>query len=99
MSQKARRDAAGTVSMSPVLHLKDVGHDGLLPVVFGIAVGLATAFSMARVVTSMLFEMSPYDPFLTVGSALILLCVGASACLVPAKRAAAVDPMQALRSE
>lgn len=74
-------------------------HDGLVPVVLGIAGGLAIAFSMARVVTSMLFEISPYDPFMTIGSALILLCVGVSACLVPAKRAAAVDPMQALRAE
>lgn len=73
--------------------------DGLLPVVLGIFGGLAIAFSMARVVTSMLFEMSPYDPFMSAGSAFVLLCVGASACLIPAKRAAAVDPMQALRAE
>jgi predicted permease len=74
-------------------------HDGMLPVVLGTAGGLAIASSMARVVTSMLFEISPYDPFITVASSFVLLCVGASACLVPAKRAAAVDPMQALRAE
>ncbi len=74
-------------------------HDGLLPVVLGIAGGLALAFSMTRMVTSMLFETSPYDPFLAAGSASILLCVGVLACLFPAKRAAAVDPMLALRSE
>jgi ABC-type antimicrobial peptide transport system permease subunit len=51
-------------------------NDGLLPVLLGIAGGLATAFNMARIVTSMLFEISPYDPFLTVGSALILLFLG-----------------------
>jgi hypothetical protein len=43
--------------------------EGLLPVVLGTAVGLAIAFSMARVVTSMLFNISPYDPLLTMGSA------------------------------
>jgi predicted permease len=73
--------------------------EGLLPVVFGTVAGLAMAFSMARVVTSMLFTISPYDPLMTMGSAFVLLAVGAAACLVPAKRAAAADPMQALRAE
>lgn len=73
--------------------------DGLLPVLAGTVIGLAIAFSMARVVASMLFGISPYNPFITFGSACVLLIVGAAACLAPAKRAATVDPMQALRAE
>jgi predicted permease len=73
--------------------------DGLLPVVTGTALGLAMAFGMARLVSSMLFNISPHDPLLTIGSAFLLLAVGAAACLIPARRATAVDPLQALRAE
>lgn len=73
--------------------------DGLLPVLVGTAAGLVIAYSMARLVASMLFNMSPYDPWMAIGSAFVLLSVGAAACLIPATRAAAIDPMQALRSE
>ncbi len=73
--------------------------DGLLPVIVGTVVGVGVAFSIARVVTSMLFNITPYDPLMTIGSALVLLGVGTAACLVPARRAAAVDPMQALRAQ
>lgn len=78
---------------------KLVLRDGLVPVLLGTVVGLAVAYTMARVVSSMLFNMSPYDPLMTTGAASVLLAVGAAACLIPAKRAAALDPMQALRAE
>lgn len=73
--------------------------DGLLPVALGIASGIVLALTMMRFVASMLFETSPYDPLLTVGSALAILCVGVIACLLPSKRAALIDPMEALRAE
>lgn len=73
--------------------------DGLLPVLLGAGVGLAMAYSMARLMASLLFNISPYDPLMTLGSALLLVAVGAAACLIPAKHAAALDPMQALRAE
>ena len=76
-----------------------VFRDGLLPVLAGTVIGLVIAYSMARVVGSMLFNISPYDPWMTVGSASVLLGVGAAACLIPARRAAKLDPMQALRAE
>ena len=76
-----------------------VFRDGLLPVVAGAAAGVALAFASARLVSSLLFQVSPYDPALAVGAVCALLAVGTTACLLPARRAASVDPMQALRSE
>jgi ABC-type antimicrobial peptide transport system permease subunit len=73
--------------------------DGLLPVAIGAAAGIALAFGSARLISSMLFQVSPYDPALTAAAVLVLLAVGAIACLLPARRAAAVEPMLALRSE
>jgi len=73
--------------------------DGLFPVVWGTAAGVALTFGAGRVVSSLLFQVSPYDPTLTAGAVCVLLAVGATACLLPARRAAAVEPMQALRTE
>jgi len=73
--------------------------DGLLPVALGAAAGVALAFGSARAVNSLLFQVSPYDPAVTLGAVCLLLAVGAAACLLPARRAAAVDPMRTLRME
>ena len=78
---------------------KLVLRDGLLPVVIGAAAGIALAYGSARVVSGLLFEVSAYDPMLTAGAVSILLAVGTIACLLPARRAASVEPMQALRTE
>jgi predicted permease len=73
--------------------------DGLLPVAAGVAVGVAVALGSAHMMSSLLFQVSPYDPVLTAGAVCVLLAVGAVACLLPARRAAGVEPMQALRAE
>lgn len=73
--------------------------DGLLPVVVGAAAGIALAFGSARVLSSLLFQVSPYDPGLATAAVCVLLAVGTAACLLPARRAAGVEPMQALRAE
>jgi predicted permease len=73
--------------------------DGMLPVAVGAAAGVALAFASARLVSSLLFEVSPYDPLLATGAVCVLLAVGATASLIPARRAASIEPMQALRSE
>jgi predicted permease len=73
--------------------------DGLLPVAAGAAAGVVLAFGFARLVSSLLFQVSPYDPVLTAGAVCALLAVGTTACLLPARRAASVDPMRALRTE
>ncbi|MGA7524724.1 MAG: ABC transporter permease [Acidobacteriaceae bacterium] len=73
--------------------------DGLLPVLGGAAAGVVAAFGLARVVGSLLFEVSPYDPGIVAGAVCLLLAVGTAACLLPARRAARVEPMEALRAE
>jgi ABC-type antimicrobial peptide transport system permease subunit len=75
-----------------------VGH-GLRLAGLGIACGLAAAFALMRVMSSLLFEVNPLDP-LTYGSvALSLVAAAAMASYLPALRAATVDPADALRSE
>jgi predicted permease len=73
--------------------------DGLAPVVAGAVAGTAMAFGLERVVTSLLYGVSPYNPAITGGALALLLAAGVMACLAPAHRAASVDPMQALRRE
>jgi ABC-type antimicrobial peptide transport system permease subunit len=73
--------------------------EGLEPVVVGAIVGIAFAFGFARTVGSLLFQVNPYNPVLVGVAASTLLAVGIIACLLPARRAAAVEPMQALRRE
>jgi predicted permease len=74
-------------------------HDGLVPVLVGSLAGVAVTFALQRVVRSLLFAVSPYDSALTSGAVCVLVAIGAMACLLPARRAASVDPMQALRRE
>ena len=72
---------------------------GLTPVVLGLVAGVAGALVLGRLLTSLLFEVSPADP-LTIGAVMIALAaVAAFACTVPALRATRVDPMSALRYE
>lgn len=73
--------------------------DGLVPVAIGAAAGVAVAFGSARMVSGLLFQVSPYDPVLSAGAVGVLLVVGVVACLLPARRAAGVEPMRALRTE
>lgn len=74
-------------------------HEGLVPVVVGAVVGLGIAFVSSRVTESLLFEVSPYNPAIVCFSVGVLMLAGVVACLLPAWRAASVEPMVALRSE
>jgi predicted permease len=74
-------------------------HDGLVPVLVGAVAGVAVAFASARVVSSLLFQVSPYDSTIATSAVFMLLGTGTAACLLPARRAASVDPMQMLRRE
>ena len=68
-------------------------------VVGGLALGLAGAVALTRVFRFALFEVTPTDPATYALVPLLLLLVAATACLVPARRAAAVDPTAALKRE
>ncbi|KAA6460871.1 ABC transporter permease [Acidobacteria bacterium AB60] len=65
----------------------------------GVAAGLVSALPLTRLVRSMLFGISPYDPGTFVSAVAVLLCVALAAAWIPARRAAGVQPMQALRHE
>ena len=65
----------------------------------GIAVGAGAALGLTQLVKSMLYGIQPYDPFSMTGGALILLAVALAASWIPARRAAGVQPMEALRHE
>jgi putative ABC transport system permease protein len=72
---------------------------GLALVAVGIALGVGGAFVAGRLVTSFLFGVNPADPLTLVAVPLILLAVALLASVVPARRAAAADPMVSLRAE
>ncbi|HXI31920.1 MAG TPA: FtsX-like permease family protein, partial [Vicinamibacterales bacterium] len=63
----------------------------------GVAIGLASALAGARLLSSLLHGVSPYDPLTFVAVPIVVALVAAVACVVPARRAARVDPLTALR--
>src|SRR5579863_6681985 len=65
----------------------------------GLAAGLAGAFELMRVMTSLLFEVTPYDALTLISVALVMIALALLACYLPARRAARVEPMKALRYE
>ena len=69
------------------------------PVLLGAGVGLALAFVALRWVRSLLYQTPVMDPLAIGGSVVLLLAAAAMAAIVPARRAASIDPMRALRSE
>ena len=66
---------------------------------FGVAIGLATAAALARLLSSLLFSVSASDPFTFATVAALLVAVALLACYIPARRALRVDPIIALRYE
>ena len=75
-----------------------VGHGAKLAAI-GIAVGVAGAFGVTRLITSILYNVGATDPVSFIGTALFLVLVAVAASYVPARRATAVDPIVALRAE
>src|SRR5262245_45106890 len=65
----------------------------------GLAIGLVASFATNRLLSSQLFGLSAHDPFLLTTVSFVLLLAALAASFVPARRAARVDPMEALRCE
>ncbi len=72
---------------------------GMLLVAAGLGIGLVLAGSFGRAFRSLLFEVSPADPMVLAGIAALLGVVSLIACWLPARRAAKIDSMEALRNE
>lgn len=79
--------------------LRMVLRQGLAITAIGVALGLAGALALTRILHGLLFEVTPSDPLTFAGVALVLALVAAVACYIPARRASRVDPMVALRCE
>jgi putative ABC transport system permease protein len=73
--------------------------DGLRPVLVGVALGFAGAALLMRVLSSVLYHVTPHDPWTFICAVMVLAAIAAAACVGPARRAALVDPMNALREE
>ncbi len=79
--------------------LRMVLSQGLLLAVIGVAIGLGVAFALSRVLTSLLFGVSPTDPATIVAVVVLMALVALAACYLPARSATRVDPMIVLRDE
>jgi ABC-type antimicrobial peptide transport system permease subunit len=84
---------------SPLAILQMIVAEGAKLVGVGVLVGAALAVVAARAATSVLFGLKPYDPVTLVAAALVLALAALAATIVPARRAAALDPFMALRQE
>jgi ABC-type antimicrobial peptide transport system permease subunit len=79
--------------------MRRVLFDGGKLVGIGWLLGVGVALAAARIIQSMLFQVSPHDPVTLAGIGVLLGLAAAAACLVPAWRATRVDPVVALRAE
>jgi putative ABC transport system permease protein len=79
--------------------VQTVMFDGLRPVIAGVLVGLTAAFYLASILKSVLFQVTTTDPPTFLLAATLLTAVAVAACMIPASRAAKVDPVVALREQ
>ena len=79
--------------------LRLVVNQGMKPVLIGLAIGIVSAFGLGRLIASQLYKVSSYNPALLGGAMVLLAAIALVACLLPARRASMVDPIQALRTE
>jgi putative ABC transport system permease protein len=83
----------------PLHVLRLVFRQGLGMLVIGTLIGLAGAFALTRLMRTLLFEVTATDPLTYVSVIGLLILVALLACYIPARRAAKVDPLVALRYE
>jgi putative ABC transport system permease protein len=79
--------------------LRLVVRQGMNPVVLGLVIGLAGTFAVGRLLAAQLYQISPHNPLLLGATAIVLSVAALLACLIPARRATLVDPIEALRTE
>jgi len=79
--------------------LRMVLRSGLSLVAIGLTIGLAVALALTRLMSTLLFEVSPIDPATFAAVALCVILAALLACYIPARRATKVDPLVALRYE
>ncbi len=77
--------------------IKLILFEGLRPVAIGVVLGIAGAWFATRLIASMLYSVSATDPKVFALVAVTTLASSALACLIPARRAASVSPLEALR--
>ncbi|HEY2391545.1 MAG TPA: ABC transporter permease [Candidatus Angelobacter sp.] len=73
--------------------------NGVQLTLIGVGIGLVATFFLTRYVSSLLFNVPPYDPITLVGVVVALIIISICACYIPARRATLVDPIVALRQE
>jgi predicted permease len=73
--------------------------EALMLTAIGAAIGLLAAFALVRLIRAIFYGIEPYDPLTMIGSVVIMVTVAALAAWIPARRAAKIDPMVALRYE
>jgi putative ABC transport system permease protein len=79
--------------------LRMVVIEGMRPTLLGVAIGIAAALGLGRVVANLTFQVKPADPTTFIAVAAVLALIALVACIVPAYRASKVDPVTALRNE
>ena len=79
--------------------LRMVLREGMTLVALGLAIGLPTAFLLTRLMSTLLFDVSPTDPMTFTAVTVVLVLVALAACYVPARRATLISPLAALRHE
>ncbi|MFZ3376979.1 MAG: ABC transporter permease [Chthoniobacterales bacterium] len=98
-----QRTAEIGVRMALGAQVKDVlqlvVRQGMNPVLIGLGVGLIAVFATGRLLAAQLYQISPHNPVLLALTAAGLAIAALLACLIPARRATLIDPIQALRTE
>ena len=71
----------------------------MAPVLSGLAIGVVATFGLGRLVAAQLYQVSAHNPLLLIAAGTLLAITALFACLLPARRATHVNPVQALRAE